>query len=512
MSALDHLNSSGEEAASDLDTMDVSLSSISCQDDLMTSDFFDSVMSLENDVDGLLTNFDEEINLSSSDVCSGSGSISGSGSVPSPRSLSSSDYLDGFDDYNDVQQLEGFSEVIHGQLDGFNDTNPDEFDTKHGRVKVERLDAPDEVITKRKQPTRILIQNPNNKKFITKPIVVDDRRQQPIIKILPLNLNNVKILRTNTPIVNRSTTKQPKYNQSVALTDEERRLLAKEGINLPVHRPLTKTDERELKRIRRKIRNKISAQESRKRKKEYVDDLEAKVRRGLDENKTLQQRCERLRKHNRLLAERVKRLQSFVCGGASKAAPSTCLMVVLLSALLVSLPNLRLFDKGTVQNDEGNNGERSVAVRRSLLSSQQTAEDGWSMEDLLVFKDEEDFESRQDELALDNSTDEEIAKILDELTSNYSKNKGKSSEGPIGGGFFLSPPGKNGDFGGGRVTEGGFIEPDIDEYTGDEPPTDEIMGMGVKRGGSDFGYLGDGMRRIVSTTVGLFNGVKTEEK
>ena len=44
-----------------------------------------------------------------------------------------------------------------------------------------------------------------------------------------------------------------------------------EGYPIPTKLPLTKIEEKNLKKVRRKIKNKISAQESRRKRKEYMD-------------------------------------------------------------------------------------------------------------------------------------------------------------------------------------------------------------------------------------------------
>jgi len=60
------------------------------------------------------------------------------------------------------------------------------------------------------------------------------------------------------------------------LSAEERRTLIQEGYSVPTRLPLTKAEQEALKIVRRKIKNKLSAQESRRKRKEYMDELESK--------------------------------------------------------------------------------------------------------------------------------------------------------------------------------------------------------------------------------------------
>ncbi|XP_051525473.1 cyclic AMP-responsive element-binding protein 3-like [Myxocyprinus asiaticus] len=132
--------------------------------------------------------------------------------------------------------------------------------------------------------------------------------------------------------------------KEIILTDEEKRLLAKEGATIPSHMPLTKAEERTLKRVRRKIRNKQSAQESRKKKKVYVDGLENRVAICTAHNQELQKKVEMLQKQNMSLIEQLRKLQALVKMSTMKTTTtSTCIMVFLLSFCLIVFPSVNPF-------------------------------------------------------------------------------------------------------------------------------------------------------------------------
>ncbi|XP_070323504.1 cyclic AMP-responsive element-binding protein 3-like protein 4 isoform X2 [Odocoileus virginianus] len=119
--------------------------------------------------------------------------------------------------------------------------------------------------------------------------------------------------------------------QTLFLTEEEKRLLGQEGVSLPSHLPLTKAEERVLKKVRRKIRNKQSAQDSRRRKKEYIDGLESRVAACAAQNQELQKKVQELERHNISLVTQLRQLQMLIVQTSNKAAQtSTCVLVPLI--------------------------------------------------------------------------------------------------------------------------------------------------------------------------------------
>uniref|UniRef100_A0A8C8YKQ6 cAMP responsive element binding protein 3 n=1 Tax=Prolemur simus TaxID=1328070 RepID=A0A8C8YKQ6_PROSS len=123
------------------------------------------------------------------------------------------------------------------------------------------------------------------------------------------------------------------------LTDEEKRLLEKEGLTLPGTRPLTKMEEQLLKRVRRKIRNKKSAQESRRKKEVYVGGLESRVLRCTAQNLELQNKIQLLEEQNSSLLGQLRKLQAMVIEMSNKTtSSSTCVLVLLFSFCLLLIP------------------------------------------------------------------------------------------------------------------------------------------------------------------------------
>ncbi|XP_061694310.1 cyclic AMP-responsive element-binding protein 3-like protein 3-A [Syngnathoides biaculeatus] len=129
--------------------------------------------------------------------------------------------------------------------------------------------------------------------------------------------------------------------QELVLNEDEKKLLAKEGINLPSELPLSKCEERVLKKIRRKIRNKRSAQESRKKKREYVDSLEERMSACSAHNLQLQRKIHRLEETNNALLEQLSQLQALLPNSSNKNTQrGTCLLVLLLSFSLIISSNM----------------------------------------------------------------------------------------------------------------------------------------------------------------------------
>ncbi|XP_043819579.1 cyclic AMP-responsive element-binding protein 3-like protein 4 [Dromiciops gliroides] len=161
------------------------------------------------------------------------------------------------------------------------------------------------------------------------------------------------------------------------LTDEEKRLLGQEGVSLPHHLPLTKAEERILKKVRRKIRNKQSAQDSRRRKKEYIDGLETRVAACSVQNQQLQKKLQELERHNVSLVAQLQQLQALIAQTSNKAAQtSTCVLILILSLTLIILPSFSPFhrEQPTGPDTYKPNGvlSRNILTHRDVPDSLRT--------------------------------------------------------------------------------------------------------------------------------------------
>ncbi|XP_014117642.1 PREDICTED: cyclic AMP-responsive element-binding protein 3-like protein 4 [Pseudopodoces humilis] len=161
-----------------------------------------------------------------------------------------------------------------------------------------------------------------------------------------------------------ATTPQSIPVPQLRLTEEEKRLLAQEGVTLPGELPLTQAQERLLKKVRRKIRNKQSAQDSRRRKKEYLDGLESRAAACSALNQELRKKVQELEKSNGSL---LRQLQALVKETSAKPAQTgTCVLLLFLSLGLILLPSSSPFRGGGSRDGLGPTGviSRNILTRR----------------------------------------------------------------------------------------------------------------------------------------------------
>jgi len=197
------------------------------------------------------------------------------------------------------------------------------------------------------QTVQIVPQRPTTRKYITI-LPAQSKAQVKLIGSQAPDADSSSAESTTSPVPYKRRklqgTRQLKAYPALILTPEEKELCQKDGIVLPEYYPLTKSEESDLRKIRRKIRNKISAQKSRGRKKEYVDDMEARAKLSETENKQLKKKVAVLEAQNRTLVTQLQKMKSLL--GSSKAGlggqkSATALMVLLLSTALFAVPGFK---------------------------------------------------------------------------------------------------------------------------------------------------------------------------
>nr|XP_031362730.1 cyclic AMP-responsive element-binding protein 3-like protein 4 [Lonchura striata domestica] len=125
---------------------------------------------------------------------------------------------------------------------------------------------------------------------------------------------------------------------------------------------MPQAEERLLKKVRRKIRNKQSAQDSRRRKKEYLDELESRAAACSALNQELRKKVQELETSNGSL---LRQLQALIKETSSKPAQTgTCVLILLLSLGLILLPSSSPFRQGGSRDGLGPTG----VISRNILT------------------------------------------------------------------------------------------------------------------------------------------------
>ncbi|NWT46050.1 CR3L3 protein, partial [Chroicocephalus maculipennis] len=178
----------------------------------------------------------------------------------------------------------------------------------------------------------------------------------------------------------------------LVLKEEESQLMEKESVSLPTGGPMNKAEECLPKKVRRKIRNKQSAQDSRRRKKIYMDGLENRLAVCTAQNHKLRKKVHLLEKQNMSLLKELQKLQALVrrsttrttttrtCTMVSDFRPSVCegVSAVLIKAgndragstsLAVLSQQIREISTADVQKDAVVEGFSPDPVDSSLLGS-----------------------------------------------------------------------------------------------------------------------------------------------
>ncbi|CAI2730764.1 unnamed protein product [Schistosoma spindalis] len=103
-----------------------------------------------------------------------------------------------------------------------------------------------------------------------------------------------------------------KPGECVKLTSEEYKMLQQIGCQLPIKFPLSQTNEKAIRTVRRKIRNKLSAQASRAKRQKYVIDLERRYSMCTEEIKQLRRQVYELEEDKRSLTLHLRKLRSYI--------------------------------------------------------------------------------------------------------------------------------------------------------------------------------------------------------